>query len=581
MATTASNEVIPGFGMGLITYLCDEVGPPAKPGERLEKSLEDLARFPLGTKLYLRVNWKDVQRKPGRLDLCEHWQIAFDLAKRYDKRLGLRVMMSNPGCRRFGAAGLPREARADGRARRVAGPPALRAALRRSGVPVRIQRADRPSCATNTTATRRSSMSTPRCTGSGVKGTRGRSNATLSRTTRPPKRTFVRMFEKQLEHWKKTPLATNTQPDFSQVGNFDLLERTVRSHNWLRTDTIFIENEQIEALSNRPAWTGVTVEVPNVGRLACRACISTKASRSPTMSSATCATWAPATSRCGTGIAFAPTDFSSYYEQYPDAINNLARSIGYRVRPSWVWTYDAGDEAGLILGLVNDGIAGVPGVLRISILDAAGRVSLLAVSMRVIRCRQSAAGEVPVAARHGLERAAREGRDRSERPALSGALGVQAIAQCRRHADAAADAGSRLNCLQPGDIRRRAAEPGPRISLTRQGLGLRVALALVDFRQPRQRPAVAAHARQRIAQTPSRLRRACPAAGRPSPATGGSGSTSRAAPCRRARLRSRSPPRRPSPPRQGRLARRRGARSRPSARSARSPCPALPSRCRA
>ena len=26
MATTASNEVIPGFGMGLITYLCDEVG---------------------------------------------------------------------------------------------------------------------------------------------------------------------------------------------------------------------------------------------------------------------------------------------------------------------------------------------------------------------------------------------------------------------------------------------------------------------------------------------------------------------------------------------------------------------------
>jgi hypothetical protein len=38
-----------------------------------------------------------------------------------------------------------------------------------------------------------------------------------------------------------------------------------------------------------------------------------------------------------------------------------------------VWTYDAGDDAGLILGLVNDGIAGVPGVLRISILDSAGR----------------------------------------------------------------------------------------------------------------------------------------------------------------------------------------------------------------
>src|SRR5262249_28405554 len=27
--------------------------------------------------------------------------------------------------------------------------------------------------------------------------------------------TWIRMFETQLEHWKKTPLATNTQPDFS------------------------------------------------------------------------------------------------------------------------------------------------------------------------------------------------------------------------------------------------------------------------------------------------------------------------------------------------------------------------------
>ena len=35
----------------------------------------------------------------------------------------------------------------------------------------------------------------------------------------------------------------------------------MRSCNWLRTDTIFIENEQIEELSNRPPWTGVSVEV--------------------------------------------------------------------------------------------------------------------------------------------------------------------------------------------------------------------------------------------------------------------------------------------------------------------------------
>jgi hypothetical protein len=40
MATTASSDVIRGFGMGMVTYLCDEVGPPSMPGESLEKSLE-------------------------------------------------------------------------------------------------------------------------------------------------------------------------------------------------------------------------------------------------------------------------------------------------------------------------------------------------------------------------------------------------------------------------------------------------------------------------------------------------------------------------------------------------------------
>jgi hypothetical protein len=69
------------------------------------------------------------------------------------------------------------------------------------------------------------------------------------------------MFEAQRECWMKTPLATNTEPDFSWVGNADLLDRTIRTHNWIRTDTIFIENTQIEALSNRPAWTAAICEV--------------------------------------------------------------------------------------------------------------------------------------------------------------------------------------------------------------------------------------------------------------------------------------------------------------------------------
>ena len=79
------------------------------------------------------------------------------------------------------------------------------------------------------------------------------------------KRTWIHMLEVQLDYWTKTPLVTNTQPDFSRVGNSELVDRTVRNANWLRTDTIFIENMQIESLSNRPPWVGAVLEVPLPG----------------------------------------------------------------------------------------------------------------------------------------------------------------------------------------------------------------------------------------------------------------------------------------------------------------------------
>jgi hypothetical protein len=184
--------------------------------------------------------------------------------------------------------------------------------------------------------------------------------------------TFVRMFEQQRKCWQKTPLATNTQPDFSKVGNFELLERTVRSHNWLRTDTIFIENEQIEALSNRPAWTGVTVEVPNSDGSPS----SLHESEGVTLTDNVIG-HVRDVGACYFSLwnwhRIRADRLRGYYEKFPDALNNLARSIGYRVRPSWIYTYGADGDAGLILGVVNDGIAGVPGVLRINVLDAVGR----------------------------------------------------------------------------------------------------------------------------------------------------------------------------------------------------------------
>jgi hypothetical protein len=51
MALTASRDVLPNYRMGLITYVCNEVGPAKKDGESQEQSIENLVRLPLGTKL--------------------------------------------------------------------------------------------------------------------------------------------------------------------------------------------------------------------------------------------------------------------------------------------------------------------------------------------------------------------------------------------------------------------------------------------------------------------------------------------------------------------------------------------------
>jgi hypothetical protein len=64
----------------------------------------------------------------------------------------------------------------------------------------------------------------------------------------------------------------------------------------------------------------------------------------------------------------------AYYTKYPDMIDTIARRVGYRVRPSFVWRYDAAERSGLVVGFANDGIAGVPGVLRVGVVNGAGTV---------------------------------------------------------------------------------------------------------------------------------------------------------------------------------------------------------------
>jgi len=44
------------------------------------------------------------------------------------------------------------------------------------------------------------------------------------------------------------------------------------------------------------------------------------------------------------------------------------------VRPSFIWSYKDDGYLGLIVGFANDGIAGVPGILRVTVESQDGRV---------------------------------------------------------------------------------------------------------------------------------------------------------------------------------------------------------------
>ena len=374
MATTPSDEVVPNFGMGLVTYICDEVGPPKKGGESLAQSIENLARIPPGSKLYIRVNWKDVQQRPGRLDPCEHWMLAFEMAQRYDKRVGFRVMLSNPD--------IPGLAMPDFVAEKV---PLVRLGEWAGKVqyeprydhPV-FQSAFRELDALLADAYDGHPL--VEYVDTFMYGFWGEGHTWPFEFNPFPDyltaaRTFAEMFEEQLAHWRGTPLTTNTQPDFSKVGNSVLLDRTVRTHNWLRTDTIFIENEQIEALSNRPPWIAAAVEVGMSDGSPGDLSVDEGVTHTDNVIAHVMDIGANYWSLWNWHRILADRVLN-YYEQYPGMIDKMARSIGYRVRPSWVWHYQQGECPGLVIGFANDGIASVPGVLRVHVVSDDGQVNV-------------------------------------------------------------------------------------------------------------------------------------------------------------------------------------------------------------
>ena len=96
MTTTPSEEVVPNYGKGLVTYITADSGTEEIKSDNIPQAIEDLVRFPLGQQLYIRPTWREVQPRPGRLELPDYVKLVFELAKKNNKRVGLRIQMCAP-----------------------------------------------------------------------------------------------------------------------------------------------------------------------------------------------------------------------------------------------------------------------------------------------------------------------------------------------------------------------------------------------------------------------------------------------------------------------------------------------------
>jgi hypothetical protein len=377
-ATTPSDEPIRNWGMGLVGYTWEENGPSiaARRGaETLEQHVEKLSSLPFVDVLYIRCDWRHVQNRRGRLDLHPIWRLTFDAAKRHGLRVGFRVQLSNPEIQPANIS-LP-----DFLHDRV--PLAKIGKLRRRGKEFdaieprydhsEFQKAFRE--LNELLAAEFDANPLVEYMDLMQYGFWGEGHTSDLPNPFPDyptaEKTFVAMTRLQLETWKRTPLAVNTQPDISNVGNREVVDMAVRSGCWLRSDSILVEEPvQIEELSNRPAWLPVILEdgahrdydVNTIPMDEARVNLRENAMLHVLDTGSNYwSLWTEA------------DNLLRYNERYPRGFHGLQRRMGYRVRPSWIWQRKRYGTAEVIVGFANNGVAGIPGALRVTIESLDGK----------------------------------------------------------------------------------------------------------------------------------------------------------------------------------------------------------------
>jgi hypothetical protein len=371
-ATTASDAPIRNFGLGLVGYTWEENGPAlaARSGKSpLEQEVEKLARLPFVDVLYIRCDWRDVQSRPGRLDLHPVWALTRDAARRHGLRVAFRVQLSNP----------------EPQPSRLSLPDFVREAV--------------PLVTVSSRSHRGPDRMEPRYDSPAFQGAFRELNGLLAAEFDPDpavefvdlmmygfwgeghtgdypspfpdyltaERTFVEMTHLQIEAWTRAALAVNTQPDISAVGNEEVQDVAARAGCWLRSDSVILDEPiQIEMLRNRPPWLAAVLEDGYHRQYRTDASgyridgagvdsIESTMLHSLDMGANYWSLWTEA------------DNLLRYHEARPRAVDTLRRRIGYRVRPAWVWQRKRHGTTELVMAFANDGVAGVPGVLRVCV----------------------------------------------------------------------------------------------------------------------------------------------------------------------------------------------------------------------
>jgi hypothetical protein len=415
-STQASREHIRNFGAGLVGYTWEENGPAlgVQCGrETLEQSVEKMASLPFVDVLYIRCDWRDVQTGPGKLTLSPVWDITFDAAKRHNLGVGFRIQLSSPNIQ----------------PQKLSMPDFLhhkvpvvnighKSKEHQAGFDFREPRYDSPEFQkafaelNNLLSAKYGDNQQLEYMDLMMYGFWGEGHTNDIPGPFPDfltaEKTFMRMTQLQIDTWKKTPLAVNTQPDISNSGNRQVQDLAVRSGCWLRSDSLIMDEPiQIEELAHRPPWLATVLEDGANRHYVLsdyadeeQACLNNLPANMlafvghdkevqptddyprriggpinrPYRESAGFHALDIGTSYFG--LWTEADNIRPYYEKYPDSLQAMEQRLGYRVRPSLIWQRKRYDTMELILGIVNDGVAGVPGVLGIYAESMDGSVRL-------------------------------------------------------------------------------------------------------------------------------------------------------------------------------------------------------------